>query len=240
MITNFSFRSTTPELMDQTALARPLLDEVLKDINKVNNMLGGYAITKEAVLALIKNTPQEQYTILDMGCGDGTMLREIAALFRERQIKAQFIGIDINEGTIQIAKEQVGPFSEITFLQQDILAENKEELQCDILLCTLTMHHFSDEQIPVFLNKFAQLASIGVVINDLQRSKWAYVLFKVFSVFFIKTPIAKCDGLLSIQKGFLKTELLQYAKNVVNASHHIEWKWAYRYLWIMNSNKMTS
>ncbi len=236
MTADFTLRSTEQELMDYTEVSPDMLVSVLKDINRVNKILGGNAITKKALLDFMLCHPKEHYTIIDVGSGDGTMLREIALMLRKKKVAANFIGIDINKISIEIAREQSTLFPEIKYLQKDILSGECDTFPCDILLCTLTMHHFSTEQIPAFLNKFTQIASIGVVINDLQRSKWAYLLFQWFSAIFIKTNIAKSDGLISIKKGFVKSELTNYSKTVVNATHHIQWKWAFRYVWLMNLN----
>ena len=74
---------------------------------------------------------------------------------------------------------------------------------------------------------------MGVVINDLERSPIAYYLFKAFSFFFIKTEIAKKDGLLSVRRAFKMRELQDFSKQVKNATHHIRWKWAFRYIWVL-------
>ena len=68
-------------------------------------------------------------------------------------------------------------------------AEAAIDAGCDIILCTLTMHHFTDQQICTFIKTFVQLASTGVIINDLQRSKIAYRLFQLFSGIFMKSKL---------------------------------------------------
>lgn len=219
--------------MDDPLVESSVLREVLKDINRSNAMLNGNGITLRALNKLIHAHPKEQYTIVDMGCGDGTMLKEVAVFFRKRKINVKLIGVDLNEKSIQIAKEKTKDFPEIQFLQQDILKLDAADLNCDIMICTLTMHHFKDDEIPVFLQKFTQLARIAVVINDLQRSRMAYYLFKCFSIIFIKTKIAKNDGLVSIKSGFLKKELIAFTKGLPKEKHYIKWKWAFRYVWII-------
>ena len=101
------------------------------------------------------------------------------------------------------------------------------------------MHHFTDTQLVVFLKKYVELAKIGIVINDLQRSGLAYYLFKLFSLIFIKTKTAKIDGAISITRGFKKKELIQYSKGLPDTEHQIKWKWAFRYVWIMQPNRLT-
>lgn len=235
---DLTFRSNEPELMDTYNVNSAALETVLADINRVNKILGGSKISKKAVAYLFKKSPKPQYTLVDVGCGDGSMLREIAGMSKKMNISVKLIGIDINPKSIALAQQKSWQYPEIRFMEQDILKCPKSVLHCDVLLCTLTMHHFSEDEIPVFLEKFAQLASIGVVINDLHRSILSYALFKLFSAIFIYTPIAKHDGLISIKKGFKRKELLRYAKDLQNVQHTIQWRWAFRFLWVMHTKEL--
>jgi len=229
----FKHRNTDMELMDDPNLKIEAIRKILKDVDKANALLGGHGITLRAIRQLAKEYPQEAYTIVDMGCGDGSMLRKVALYCNQQSIKVKCIGVDLNENSIHLAKEQSINFPNIEYLKQDILALDSSSFQCDILLCTLTMHHFSDEQITIFLRKFASLATIGVVINDLERSKLAYLLFKMFSFFMMKTKIAKHDGLISIKSGFTKKDLAIFSNSLTNMVHTIRWRWAFRYEWVM-------
>jgi len=233
------YRTTESELMDDPNMAIDTLRLVFKDINKSNRFLGGNTITLDNVCKLIKEFPKKQYTIVDMGCGDGEMLRELASYFKNMEIEVLLIGLDLNENALVIARELSVDFPEITFSKQDILTLKPLDFNCDILLCTLTMHHFSNEQIPIFLSQFTKLANIGVVINDLQRSALAYYLFKGFSTIFIKTKIAKHDGLISIKSGFRKKDLKTFSKDLSHTAHTINWKWAFRYVWVMQTARLS-
>ncbi|MBC8768837.1 methyltransferase domain-containing protein [Arenibacter sp. BSSL-BM3] len=230
---NFSSRSCERELMDDPNLDSLLLQEVYADINMVNKVLKGFYLSLRAINSIIEDNHQNSYTILDMGCGDGAMLREVASYFKGRSFDLNLIGIDLNSRSIQLAKENSKEYPNIRFLEQDILALEPNKLQCDILLCTLTMHHFDSEKIPIFLNQFVKLSRLGVVINDLHRSKVSYYLYKLFSLIFMKTKIAKHDGLVSIKSAFTKMDLVAFSINLPNLEHHISWRWAFRYLWII-------
>jgi len=174
-----------------------------------------------------------------MGCGDGEMLRKVSKFLKKKGVACTLVGIDLRDDVLDIAREKSKAFPEIQYRKQNIL-ELDRSFDCDILLCTLTMHHFTDANIQIFTEKFVSIAKIGVIINDLERSKIAYQLFKLFSFFFIQTPVAKYDGLVSISKGFLKPELEAYAAPLTDTTHHIAWKWAFRYVWIMQPNRPNS
>lgn len=238
MTDDFSIRNRESERMDDPDIKQNLLEEVLCDIDRTNRILRGNRITVHGVGQLIQEFPQKSYTILDMGCGNGSMLRKVVNLGRAMGVEVEAIGIDLSERGLAIAKASSFDFPEIRYLKQDILTLDPDQLNCDILLCSLTMHHFYNENIPVFLEQFTKLARIGVVINDLQRSPLAYHLFRGFSAIFIRTEIARHDGLISIKSGFTKSELEDFAKDLPAVQHDIQWKWAFRYLWVMRTQRL--
>ncbi|SHK23896.1 Methyltransferase domain-containing protein [Maribacter aquivivus] len=230
---DFTQRSSEVEIMDTFSGTTSELETILQDINRVNRLLGGYSISLDAVFELLEKKNKESYTILDMGCAEGTMLRKLALAARKKNVKLKLIGVDFNEQGLQLAKQYSSDYPEISYLNTDILKSDFSEWNIDVVMTTLTLHHFTDQGVVEFVNRFVEIAKLGVVINDLERSPIAYYLFKAFSLFFIKTEIAKKDGLLSIRRAFVKKELLHFADQVTNASHHIKWKWAFRYVWVL-------
>ncbi|MFS4415172.1 methyltransferase domain-containing protein [Maribacter sp. 2307ULW6-5] len=227
-----SVRSTQRELMDDFNGSVDELRVILKDINRVNALLGGNRITVNAVFSLIAAHPKESYTIMDVGCADGNMLRALALEARKRGVALRLVGVDLNAHALAIAKEASRAFPEISYLEQDVLHPEVGRMPCDLVLATLTMHHFPEDLISQFTQRFLDMARIGVVINDLHRNALAYYLFHAFSLFFIKTRTAKIDGLRSIQRAFTRADLQQFAQALPQATHRIAWKWAFRYLWV--------
>ncbi len=239
MLVDLIHRSDEKELMDDPLLEEKALKIALSDISRVNSMLGGNSITINAVHKLLKNSERDkEVVILDLGCGDGEMLRNISDSFRNQNIKIKLIGVDLNEKSLIYAKELSGAYPEITFLHLNLLEIDQEAFSCDVIICTLTLHHLTCEEIKRVIKKSVKLASTGVIINDLQRSKLAYYLFRLFSFFFIKGHVAKNDGLISIKRGFKKQELVRYATTLDLKRYHIDWKWAFRYRWIIETSQV--
>ncbi|WP_209400496.1 methyltransferase domain-containing protein [Pseudozobellia sp. WGM2] len=230
---NFPIRNTDPELMDNPNVDELVLEKVFQDINKSNRLLGGIQSTIKALESVIDVYPKESYTILDMGSGDGETLRQVVLWARRKGLIIECFGVDLSEKGLEIAAELSSDFPEIQYLKCDILSLHDDVITCDVLLCSLTMHHFSNHQIPIFLERFTQLAHVAVIINDLERSVLAFYLFKAFSAIFIKTEIARNDGAISIKSGFTKAELHAFSKNITTMKHDIQWKWAFRYVWVM-------
>ncbi|MGB3143397.1 MAG: methyltransferase, partial [Maribacter sp.] len=81
---DFSTRSSEIEIMDTYTGTTAQLEVILNDINRVNWLLGGYQITIDAVFQMIASKNKKSYTILDMGCAEGTMLRKLAKEAKQR------------------------------------------------------------------------------------------------------------------------------------------------------------
>lgn len=231
---NTNKRSEHREIMDDFDLQGKELKRTLQDLDKINKWLGGNKITLEGLETILKSTCYAQpVTIMDVGCGNGSMLAEIADYGRRRGIKMKLYGIDANPNTIQLAKENTQSYPEISYELLDIFSEEFSSGKVDIILCTLTLHHFSDFEIQKVLHNFVKSAQMGIVINDLHRTRIAYYLFMAFCAVFIDNEIAKKDGLTSILRSFKKEELKAFGKDLNVRDQKITWKWAFRYQWIL-------
>lgn len=225
------------EIMDNYNLQRGELEKILLDLDRVNKWLGGRKITINGIKKIIsENSPQGTIKILDVGCGNGNMLREIAEFGKRNNLDLELVGIDVNKYAIEIAQKLAVNYPNISFKALNVFSGEFEEMKSDLVLCTLTLHHFNDKEIPYLLKLFLNNARLGVVINDLQRSKIAYYLFQGFSAVFIKNEIARKDGLTSILRGFKRKDLLKYSEGLSVESQEINTRWAFRYQWILTKN----
>ncbi|MCM8570095.1 methyltransferase domain-containing protein [Gramella jeungdoensis] len=229
-----SRRTDQIEIMDDFELKGSELRKTLRDLEKINSWLGGNKITRKGIEKLLHNhTKGRIVKIADIGCGNGAMMRKLAIWGRKKGYSFEFVGIDANSHTIQIAEELSKYYPEISFLSLNILSDEFQKMEFDIILCTLTLHHFRDKEIISLVKQFHAQSRLGVVINDLHRSKIAYFLFQAFCSVFVNNEIARKDGLVSILRGFKKREIEKFSGHIPASDHHIKWKWAFRYQWII-------
>lgn len=229
-----SQRSLETEIMDDFDLCGRELEKTLNDIDTVNKWLGGNKITIEGIKKLLKEQPKHrEMHIADIGCGNGAMLREVANWGRKKAYRFKLTGVDANPHAIGIATRLSKNYPEIQYSAINIFSREFKTLKFDIALLTLTLHHFRDPKIIEALRKLYINTNVGIVINDLHRSKTAYFLFKAFSSLFIKNEIARKDGLTSVLRGFKKRDLKKLAKEIPSSKQEIKWKWAFRYRWII-------
>ena len=230
-----SNRSSEIEIMDDFTMKGVMLRDALDKLGIINRLLGGNKVTIEGLKELLKNQSKtEVITIVDLGCGHGDILRDIAKFGRKNNYSFKLIGIDANFATIEYAKELSKEYSELSFKAIDIFSEDFKKQSYDIILCTLFLHHFKNNELILFLKKTVLKATIGIVINDLHRHKMAYYLFK-FIGFFVKNKMIQKDGLTSILRAFKKKDLEKISKQI-KVHFSIQWKWAFRYLWILKKD----
>ena len=231
---NTTYRSNATELMDDFSMKGELLRDTLDKLGSINKWLGGNRITINGIKQLLANKPKEKpFTIIDLGCGHGDILRLVADFGRKKGYNFKLIGVDANQDAVDYAKELSINYPEISFRNEDIFSEKFQDLNFDIALTTLFLHHFKEDEIVGLLSKLTNKATIGMVVNDLQRSEIAYGLFKLLGIV-ISNDMIKQDGLTSILRAFKRKELEQIS-NKLNLKSQIRWQWAFRYQWLIRT-----
>jgi 2-polyprenyl-3-methyl-5-hydroxy-6-metoxy-1,4-benzoquinol methylase len=234
---NTKSRTNQSEIMDDFSLEGQELQDALDKIATINQLLGGNRLTLQGLKNLMDNCDKnKEYTIVDIGCGNGDMLRYIANYGVKNGYTFNLIGVDANAFTIQHAQELSQQYPMISYICQDIFDKQFSKLKYNIALCTLTLHHFKEAEIVKLLNIIIRNASIGIVINDLHRSPIAYRLFQAICFVFNLNQMSRIDGLVSILRGFKKNELVVFSEQLNLKKYSLEWKWAFRYQWIIRLN----
>jgi len=140
----------------------------------LNSCLGGTLIDK--ILATIQNEAPKNGSVLDLMCGPGYLLGEIA----KRRPDLTLEGADISDEFIQHAKRK---YPEISFQIADVLSWTPSK-KYDVVLCTGGIHHLPyDRQAPFLETIPALLNSNGFAIfadpyvddfsNELERKQSA-------------------------------------------------------------------
>ena len=229
-----TYRSNATEIMDDFSMKGELLRDTLDKLGKINKWLGGNRVTLNGVAQLLAGKPKDRtYTIIDLGCGHGDILRLVADYGKKHGYKFQLIGVDANKDAIDYATDLSKPYDNLSFKALDIFSEAFQQLNYDIVLSTLFLHHFNQDEIEQLLRQISRKAQIGIVVNDLHRSRMAYGLFRLLGLTISNHMIVQ-DGLTSILRAFKRKELETISKTLKLKSQ-IRWKWAFRYQWLIRT-----
>ncbi|SMC93920.1 methyltransferase domain-containing protein [Pedobacter africanus] len=227
-------RSEAAETMDDFSMEGEILKDALDKIAGINQLLGGNNITLNGLKQLInKHKIEREISILDVGCGNGDMLRFLADYANRNHLNFKLTGIDANAFTIGYARKLSADYANISYRCADIFEELKQDQAYDVILCTLTLHHFKNAELLQLMAVFKTKANMGIVVNDLHRSAAAYYLFSAICFVFRLNKMSRDDGLTSILRGFKKGELLSYSKQLNLKNYTLRWCWAFRYQWVI-------
>ena len=225
-------RSNDTELMDDFSMKGELLRDTLDKLGSINKWLGGNRVTLNGLRQLLEHQPKDKvYTIVDIGCGHGDILRLIGDYGRKHDFSFQLIGIDANQDAIDYAVELSAAYDELSFKKLDVFSEEFQAMEYDVVLSTLFLHHLDETEIRSLLQLMSTKAKLGVVVNDLHRHRLAYGLFKLLGTVISNHMIVQ-DGLTSILRAFKRKEIEQIS-NQLNLNSQISWKWAFRYQWLI-------
>ena len=122
MFVDTTYRSKDIEIMDDLEMNGELLIKTLDQIASINKCLGGNRLTIDGVKTLLKTQSKDNtISIVDLGCGNGDMLREVAEFGKKNGYKFKLLGIDANQATIDYAIQLSANSPEITYRKEDIL-----------------------------------------------------------------------------------------------------------------------
>jgi 2-polyprenyl-3-methyl-5-hydroxy-6-metoxy-1,4-benzoquinol methylase len=220
---NLTYRSYTKELLDADNIPFEDIKRNMQELNTINTLLGGHAITLDAVKTFTKE--KALLHICEIGCGGGDNLKAISKI---KNTAFTFTGIDLKKECIDFAKEQYATLN-ANWLASDY-SKTIFKSKPDIIFSSLFCHHFTEGQLVFMLQWMKVNSTKGFFINDLQRNSLAYFLIKWLTKLFSKSYLVKNDAPLSVARGFHKKEWQAIFEKAGITSYTIQWKWAFRYL----------
>jgi 2-polyprenyl-3-methyl-5-hydroxy-6-metoxy-1,4-benzoquinol methylase len=193
-----------PELMDGDCSYEDFRG-CLRSLEQINRWLLGYRPTlawlNRLLPALRDYGPSYSVQIVDVGCGGGDLLRQIAGWARKRGIAVQLTGIDLNPYAARAAEETTPKDLKIEWVTGDAL-EYQPQKPVDIVVSSLMTHHLEDEQIVALLRWMEASAQVGWFINDLERSERSSRLFTLADRLAGWHRFVRHDGPVSFRRAF--------------------------------------
>ncbi|MFA9201675.1 MAG: methyltransferase domain-containing protein [Cypionkella sp.] len=191
-------RATREELMDDPALDAATYTAVLHDLARVDTV----TLARRPTLRFLARAigPRRSFTLLDVGFGDGDMLRAIARWARRRGINARLVGIDLNPRSVAAAREATPPEMAIDYRTGDYADLAGEGWDC--VISSLVAHHMRRGELVAFLRFMDREAAAGWLVNDLHRHGLAYAGWPLLARLMRWHPIVRHDGRLSIARSY--------------------------------------
>lgn len=202
MSRDLSIRAQEEEQMDAAELPPDVYAQVLRGLSRVNIV----TFTARPTLAFLDRAgaAQHPFRLLDVGFGDGGMLRAIWRWAQKRGAACVLVGIDLNPKSETVAQARHPPGAAIAYRTGDY-ADLADE-PWDFIISSLTTHHMNDRQRHDFLLFMEAHARRGWFNNDLHRHWFAYHGFPLLARLLGVHRIVREDGQLSVARSFRPAE----------------------------------
>lgn len=194
-------RSLAEEQMDAAELDPETYARILNDLARVNMV----TLARRPTLSFLSRLPKAgALKILDVGYGDGDMLRAIAGWAKRTSRSVALVGIDLNPKSAAVAQAATPADMPITYQIGDYFDLAGEGW--DVILSSLVAHHMTHQQLIEFLRFMDREAGLGWLINDLHRHSFAYLGYPLLARIMGWHRIVREDGTLSIARSYRPAE----------------------------------
>lgn len=215
----FATRSLKLERIDTGDYTPDEYRRFLNEIRFINKYLGERRALRKTLFRETERQQLHEFSVLDVGAGSGEILQTIAEFGRKTERQADLTGIDLNEFSAESIHSESESFTEIKAVRGDAFRLPFTDASFDFAICSLFIHHFTDENVAKILCEMRRVARRGIFVIDLHRHGAAYFLYKLFCTAFRISPLVRDDGLLSIKRSFRPDELRALAvKSGLNTS----------------------
>jgi SAM-dependent methyltransferase len=228
---DLSKRCSDPEIMDDLACSGPVVEQTLRELDVINRLLGGNAVTLSGIRQMIRHHDPRSgpVTVADLGCGSGDLLRRIADMGRALNIPMRLTGIDANPHIVNYAKRHCEHYPEVHIEAQDVLSSDFAQRSFDIITGTLFFHHFDDSTLRSVLPQLVRQTRIGLLINDIHRHAIAYYAIRLLTRLFSSSAMVRYDAPLSVRRAFVRGDWERLFRDSGLERGQISWKWAFRW-----------
>jgi 2-polyprenyl-3-methyl-5-hydroxy-6-metoxy-1,4-benzoquinol methylase len=225
-------RRRQPELMDQPGLGFEDHRQALQGLRRINILSRTGSVLWEPIarLALANDENGRPVRILDLAAGGGDTPIALAQRAVRAGLNVEIHGCDINPQAVRYAQEQAeARGAHARFFVLDALNETLPS-DYDVLSCSLFLHHLEETDAIALLRRMATAARRLVLVDDLARSRWGYLLAQVGCHLLSGSHIVHVDGPISVAAAFTPAEVLSLAERAGLRGATLTRHWPQRYL----------
>lgn len=200
------------ELLDGELTDRDVLDGNLRDLRRLNRLLGGTQLSLRALRALVHPGAvggRDPLRILDIGCGACDIPLAFAGA-RGPWSSVEVTAVDSRPEIVDAARRiepALASRPDVRLEVADGRALPFDDGSFDVAHSSLVLHHLDPGETNGFLLEMARVARLGIIVNDLERglANWlgAWLLLHVLS----RNRFTRHDGPLSVRRAYTRAEM---------------------------------
>lgn len=233
MISHLANRNLQDELMDDPSLPKDQHDHALRGLTRIHQFSGLVNRFWKPIQQYLKTnaqrSPDAVVRIMDVGCGDAYLLRQIGRKAKAAGLAVELVGADMSAVALELAKQKSATDGlDLQTQQVNILTEQLPP--ADIVINSLFLHHFTEDQIVAVLKKFKSATKKLMIVEDLRRTSLGYVLCYVCGHILTRSPIVHYDGMRSVEGALRVSELEELMKQSGLDAAQVTRRWPERFV----------
>jgi len=202
-------RVLEPETLDHLAPDDPAAQRSRRDLRRVNAFMGARRILTDAITRVVPNAGTRPLRIIELGCGDGRLMLEVA---RHRGGRWAGATLDLLDRQPIVDAETIAAFAATGWQARarvanvlDWATTNDASERWDLVVANLFLHHFEGDALRRLLAGCAARAD-ALAACEPRRSRFALAASHL--IFFLgANAVTRRDGVLSVRAGFVDGEL---------------------------------
>lgn len=205
-------RRRQPEIMDQPDLDIDEHRRALRGLERINSVSGSVRVLWPALRALAGQVQPQRLRILDIATGAGDVPISLWHKARRAGIDLRVDGWDVSPTAIDYARARAAECkTDVEFQQRDALRDDIPP-DYDAIVSSLFLHHLEEEQAVELLRRMAAATRRLVLINDLARSTFNFLLVRLATRLLSLSPVVHVDGPRSVEAAFTPEEMLELSR----------------------------
>jgi SAM-dependent methyltransferase len=203
-----NFDPAKPEMMDRAREVTPEFERDMRNLVSINRRFGGHRLVQRYLEGWMN--PGRVYRVLDLCTGVADVPRMMVDWARPREITLRIDAVDANAAVLSIARRECAEYPEIHLHQDDVLKYAPDN-RYDLVHCSLSLHHFADEDVVKLLRNARSWSNRWVLIADLERSPLTTAAIWMVTGLLYRDAATVHDGRLSARRAFSFRELRHLA-----------------------------
>jgi SAM-dependent methyltransferase len=201
-------RVLEPETLDHLAPEDPVAQRSRRDLRRVNAFMGARRILARAIARAMPEDRGRPLRLLELGCGDGRLMLDVA---RHRGARWPGARLDLLDRQPIVDAATIADYAAAGWQARprvaDVMAwaSGDDGEHWDVVVANLFLHHFDADALRGLLAACARRAD-ALACCEPRRSRFALAASHL--IFFLgANAVTRHDGVLSVRAGFIDDEL---------------------------------
>jgi ubiquinone/menaquinone biosynthesis C-methylase UbiE len=180
----------------------------LRDLRRINRLLGGIRLSRHAIERLAPGWTE--LDLLDVGTGAADIPTALLADARRRGRRLRVTAVDSRPEVLDAARRARPGLERVLGLSlatADGLRLDWPDGAFEIAHCSLVLHHLEPPDAIALAREMARVARRGIVVNDLARGRLHWLGAKALTTVLTRNAFTRHDGPMSVRRAYTRAEV---------------------------------